>query len=606
MNLDFLFLPVGADLALTAAEVTAAGVAVRIQSTATTASCPVCHHTADRVHSHTERCLHDLSLAHIPVQIHLVLPRFRCENLACPRTTFTEPVPALAKPYAHRTTRLRAEQRQLALEVGGEPGARVSRRQGMAISPDTLLRLAREAPATALPTPRCLGIDDFALRKGQVYGTIFVDLEAHRPIDLVPERSAEVVAQWLKAHPGVQVITRDRSGEYAEGARRGAPTAVQVADRFHLLQNIREVLQRLLDGQQEALAAAVHAPAAITGDQPAAPPAPAPSAMTAPLVTTLDQASAATTSALPSAVALGAVPAEVRETTPEGPSEAAPAAPRLSKAAQQGQNRRARRQARYTAVRELYAQGLGMRTIAARLHLSRNTVRRFVAAEQFPERATRRAARSKLDPFIPYLEQHLAAGQDNGMQLWRELRAHEGYTGSRGLVSHWVARHRHLVPPVEPTRPPVRRRGRPPATTSAPAPAPQRHLSARQAAWLLVCQPEKRKPDEQDLVQRLCQHTPLVATAYQLAQEFIQLVREHQVGKLDPWIRGATASGIPEFQSFVTGLERDKAAVIAALTLPFSNGQVEGQVNRLKVIKRCMYGRAKFDLLRQRVLTRSS
>lgn len=242
---------------------------------------------------------------------------------------------------------------------------------------------------------------------------------------------------------------------------------------------------------------------------------------------------------------------------------------------------------------------------AARLHLSRNTVRRFVVATQFPERASRRPARSKLDPFIPYLEQQLAAGQDNGMQLWRELRAHEGYTGSRGLVSHWVARHRHLVPPVNPANPPRPRRGRPPAAPPAPAAPPPRHLSARQAAWLLVCQPEKLKPDEQEMVQRLCQHTPLVATAYQLAQEFIQLVREHQVGKLDPWMLRAAASGISELQSFVTGLERDKAAVIAALTLPFSNGQVEGQVNRLKVIKRCMDGRAKFDLLRRRVLAHS-
>jgi transposase len=317
-----------------------------------------------------------------------------------------------------------------------------------------------------------------------------------------------------------------------------------------------------------------------------------------------DEASTATISALPSEAALDAAPAAALETTSGGASEAAPVAPPLSKAAQQSQERRARRQARYSAVRELHAQGLGMRMIAARLHLSRNTVRRFVAAKQFPERATRRPAPSKLDPFIPYLEQHLAAGQDNGMQLWRDLREHEGYSGSRGLVSHWVAQHRHLVPPAPAGHPP-RRRGRPTAATPSAAPSPQRHLSARQAAWLLVCQPEKLKPDEQDMVQRLCQHTPLVAVAYQLAQEFIQMVREHQVEKLNPWMLRASASRLPEFQSFVTGLERDKAAVLAALALPFSNGQVEGQVNRLKLIKRCMYGRAKFDLLRHRVLAHS-
>lgn len=429
MNLDHLFLPVSAELSLTAAEMTPNGIAVCIQSTAATASCPVCHHTAHQIHSHVERHLHDLSLAQLPVRIHLALRRFRCDNLACPRSTFTEPVPALARPYAHRTTRLRAEQRQIALDVGGEPGARLCRRQGIAISPDTLLRLAREAPDDDVPMPRCLGIDDFALRKGQIYGTIFVDLEAHRTIDLAPERSAEVVEAWLKAHPGVQIITRDRSGEYAEGASRGAPTAVQVADRFHLLQNIREVLQRLLDGQQEALEAAVHEPSTTTDDQPPAPPPPA----------------------LPPETAPTAPPSEVMEASPGASSETVFL---LSKAAQQSQERRARRQARYAAVRELRRQGLGMRTIAARLHLSRNTVRRFLTAEHFPERATRRPVRSKLDPFIPYLEQQLAAGQDNGMQLWRDLRAHEGYTGSRGLVAHWVAHHRHLAPPAPPGNPP--------------------------------------------------------------------------------------------------------------------------------------------------------
>ncbi|NNJ12806.1 hypothetical protein EKD04_020995 [Chloroflexales bacterium ZM16-3] len=128
------------------------------------------------------------------------------------------------------------------------------------MSADTLLCLARQNPAGESATPRCLGIDDFALRKGQVYGTIFVDLETHQPIDLVPERSAEVVAQWLAAHPGVEVITRDRSGEYADGASRGAPDAIQVANRFHLLQNVREMLQRLLERHQDALQAATTKP----------------------------------------------------------------------------------------------------------------------------------------------------------------------------------------------------------------------------------------------------------------------------------------------------------------------------------------------------------
>jgi transposase len=264
-----------------------------------------------------------------------------------------------------------------------------------------------------------------------------------------------------------------------------------------------------------------------------------------------------------------------------------------------------RRLERYTAVRELRTQGLSLRAIAAQLHLSRKTVRQFAVAEQFPERASRRAGGSKLDRFIPYLEQQLAAGQDNAMQLWRDLREQHGYRGSRPLVSRWVAQHRQLLPAPDATIPPIRRRGRPPAPVGSLPLAPQRRLSARQAAWLLVRRPEELEADDQHLVERLCQQASNVDTAYHLAQEFMVMVRERQAEQFDAWLLRATASGIRELESFGAGLERDKAAVVAALSSSFSNGQVEGQVNRLKLIKRMAYGRAKFDLLRRRVLARS-
>lgn len=583
MLLENLFVPVGAALQITAAEITPERIVVDLHTTAPTVDCPTCQLTAQRVHSHYQRRLADLPLAHTPVQLQLHLRRFRCDNLHCRRTTFTEPVPGLVTPYARRSRRLRAEQRQIALDLGGEPGARLARRQGMTVSPDTLLRLARSLPEGEAPTPRCLGLDDFALRKGQIYGTLFVDLEAHQPIDLIPERSAEAVEQWLQAHPGVEVITRDRSNEYAEGASRGAPHAIQVADRFHLLQNVREMLQRLLDGHQDALVAATQEPT---------PPLSAPLALSA-------------EAALPADPVPVPAPPLVMEAPRDLPPEAPAPVPLLAKAAQRSQQRRERRYRRYTAVRELRAQGLSLRAIAAQLQLSRKTVRQFALAEQFPERASRRAVRSKLDPFIPYLEQQLAAGQDNAMQLWRELRDHHRYTGSRALVSRWVAQHRQLVRVPEVTTPPRRRRGRPPAPVPTPTPAPQRRVSARQAAWLLVRRPEELEVDDQHLVERLCQQAPCLDTAYHLAQDFIHMVRERQAEGFETWLLRATASGIAEIQSFAAGLERDKAAVVAALSLPFSNGQVEGQVNRLKLIKRMAYGRAKFDLLRRRVLARS-
>ena len=442
MLLEKLFIPVGACLQMTAADFTPEGVVVDLRTTAESADCPSCSMRAQRVHSHSQRRLADLPLAHTPVRVQLHLRRFRCDTLDCSRTTFSEPIAALAKPYARRTARLQAEQRQISLDVGAEPGARLARRQGMPVSPDTLLRLARREPPDVLSTPRHLGIDDFALRKGQVYGTILVDLQAHRPVDLLEQRSAEVVEQWLKAHPGVEVITRDRSNDYAEGASRGAPDAVQVADRFHLLTNLREMLQRLLDGQQQALAQATREPCSEPED--ALAPAAQPS---------LPEEEKAVALLASACVSQARLEPQAHEPTP---------LPQLSKAAECSQRRRERRYERYTAVRELREQGLSLRAIAAHLGVSRRTVRQFASAEQFPERASRPAVRSKLDPFSAYLSQQLAAGEDNAMQLWREL-GEQGYSGSRALVSRWVAQHRQLVPKPDVTVAHKRGRGRPPA-----------------------------------------------------------------------------------------------------------------------------------------------
>jgi len=402
-----------------------------------------------------------------------------------------------------------------------------------------------------------------------------LDLQRHQPIDLLADRSADTLADWLKRHPGVAIITRDRARDYADGATRGAPAAIQVADRFHLVQNAREMLQRLLERQQASLRVAGTAVATERDRAPVEPPRPSePLAAALPVLAPLAEDERAT-----QAATVAAIP----------PTSRAHA-------------RRSQRQARYETVRDLHAQGLSIRAIAHHLHMGRQTVRRFTVADHFPERATRPPAPSKLDPFVPYLRQQLAAGATNGMQLWRDLRDHHGYTGSRALVSRWVARHRHLAPASGEAAGQPKRRGRPPRSPEARRPAPVRIVSARQAAWLLVRRPDDLEDDDRAFVERLCQSCPAVQTAYPLAQEFLRIVRERHVDAVESWLTRASASGIPELQSFVVGLRRDQAAIAAALTLPFSNGQVEGQVNRLKFIKRSGYGRAKFDLLRQRVL----
>jgi transposase len=261
------------------------------------------------------------------------------------------------------------------------------------------------------------------------------------------------------------------------------------------------------------------------------------------------------------------------------------------------QEHRARRLERYSQVVALRQRGVSIRAIAQQMDLDRRTVRRWINADVFPEIAKRKPKPSILDPWKPYLRERWEQGCHNGSQLLREIRA-QGYCGSRGLVNDWLIGLRKTVAvAVQPVNPVNEGE-----LSKHPAPLPQRRLSPKQAAWLLVKQPDKLSDDEQNALTAMCQASKEIQQAYSLAQSFGQLVRERKHQDFDHWVESAKATEIRELKNFAVGLLRDKAAVLAALTLPLSNGQVEGQINRLKLIKRTMYGRANFDLLRERVL----
>lgn len=512
---------------------------VTLTASAPEACCPLCATPTMRVHSHYHRQPTDLPWGSLMLRLILRVRRFRCPVPDCPRRIFTERLPHLLRPYARRATRAQEVVRAVALALGGEAGARLLARLRLTLRAATVRRLIRRAQLPVVTPPRVIGVDDFALRRRHRYGTVIADLEERAIIDLLPDRSAATLAAWLRQQPQIEIVSRDRSPEYARGIGDGAPQATQVVDRWHLLRNLREVGERFLDTQR-----AHWQDIALPEAADRMPP--------------------------------------VRRSRHEQAARRA---------------RRAQRRERYEEVRALRAQGMPLLQIARRLRMGRATVRRYATADAFPERAPHRRKPSQLLPYVSYLERRWAEGRRNGVQLWTELQA-QGYAGSRRLIAQWVCQRRTEPAPTTPHK---HRRGGNAHPTPEAAPA-ARGASSRRLVWLLMNDPAKLTPPEHAALAHMQERSPAIATAYALMQDFVRMVRAQTPAAFAPWLDAVAQSDPPGFHTFAEGLKQDESAIVAALTLPWSNGPLEGFVNKIKTIKRHMYGRATFPMLRQRVL----
>ncbi|MDQ1073751.1 ISL3 family transposase [Streptomyces canus] len=502
---------------------------VEAVSTARPGRCPDCQKQARRVHSMYQRTLNERPLGPRRVIVRLRVRRYFCDRKCCSRKTFVEQVPGLSERHRRSRTGLTGWLRSIAIELGGRPAARLCRRLRLTAGRTQLLRLLR-APMVSARAPRVLGVDEFAFRKGCTYGTVLVDVEAGRVVDVLPDRTSETFAAWLTKHPGAEIICRDRATAYIKAVKEAAPDAVEVADRWHLLQNLSAAVEKTCHQHRDCLR---------------------------------KRAEEETVTEVPEAAPMLLSPAELPRTqTIE------------------------RTRHRYEGIHHLLEKRWTISAIARRLNLDRKTVRRFrdTDLDQLLVSARDRRPNGVLEPFKAYLDTSFieAQGQVSGTRLFMEIQA-RGYRGSRQVVRKHLAALR--------------------AGTAGPVRADM--LSPRKiTSWIMRPRDTLTKSQDERLLQvRLA--CPDITRACDLARAFADLVRHRRGYLLLEWIRQAEQDAPKPMKGFAGFLRQDLDAVTAGLTLPWSSGAVEGNVNRVKTLKRAMYGRASFELLRTRILTQS-
>lgn len=499
--------------------------------------CPSCQESSSKVHGYYQRHPHDLPLVDYGLQLCLKVKRFYCLNNSCDKTTFAESLEPWLARHAQRTRRLSEKQSWVALMLSAKASENLLAKLQIPISHDTALRLVNTVTIPDYETPRVLGVDDFAIRKRKSYGTVLLNLEKRAVIEVLPDRSSATLIKWLEEHPGVEIISRDRSQDYKSACDKGAPDAIQVADRWHLLKNLSDVLKRWFERHKKQLLEPL-------GD---------------------------------------ANPDLKKQAMSEYRANRFYERTLLAKV-----NHRNERIARFEEAKRLKQDGLSLAFIAEKLGMGKSTLYRWFSKYGFPDKQRERM----LEPFMPYLKERYEAGISNKMLLYREILS-QGFEGSYALVYNYFSELEA---------------GFDPQNKVMTKPKKLNRYTSFEATRLFTMPNKDLNELNQHRLSQLFKGLDDAKACYDLAQRFIALFHRQDeaanetIELFNSWLEDAKLSSISELARFARGLNNDKAAIEAALTLPWSNGQTEGKITKLKLIKRSMYGRASFKLLRQKVL----
>ncbi len=524
-------------------------VVFQVSTTQLEVACPSCEQVSEKIHSRYTRTLTDLPMSGLAVRLICQVRKFFCLHNDCSQKIFVERLTGLADVSARQTSRLSRIISSLAFYVGGRMGAKVTELLAIKVSRQTLIRRILKAPPSEVVAPRVIGIDDFALRRGQVYGTLMIDLERRKALDMIPSREAADVAEWLKKYPKVEVVSRDRSPIYANAVNQALPNAEQIADRFHIIKNIFEVLEKILHRERKTI-----------------------NLVSEEIRQTCNRISRKNRSLLNENGLK-----KLEKTNSKCEQDAA---------IKQSEARK-RRVERYETVKKLRGEGVSISEISRRLRMHRQTVRHFLSCDQYPEVKPAYRKPSPLLDYQDYIRKRWNEGCGNAKLIYQEISS-LGYVGSYNTLMRFLKVWRKELP--EGDRLKIRLN-----TFRVP--------TAREIKWWLLGKSPPTDKENKRFLKLLNKTQPEIDRTVKQIKEFQEILKSGNETDYEEWKakvkQEKTAS---EMRNFVIRLEKDGSSIRGAIRTDWSNGQVKGQVNRLKLIKRQMYGRASFEVLKAKVL----